>query len=138
MRRLGDAWGVVTADTNPGFQPFEFAGGLYDSETGLVRFGSRDYDASIGRWISKDPILFGGGQGNLFVYVGDDPINLIDPTGLSAASSGAVVGCAAGAAAVGATCAGVAVGTGGVLVPVIAPACAAGMAAGCAAGGVAG
>ena len=35
-------------DTNPGFQPFGFAGGMYDAATGLVRFGARDYDAETG------------------------------------------------------------------------------------------
>jgi YD repeat-containing protein len=34
-----DVWGNVVADTNPGFQPFGFAGGLYDASTGLTRFG---------------------------------------------------------------------------------------------------
>lgn len=77
-----DEFGVVLSDSAPGFQPFGFAGGLYDADTALVRFGARDYDASIGRWVSKDPILFGGGQSNLYVYVGNDPINRIDPTGL--------------------------------------------------------
>jgi hypothetical protein len=48
----------------------------------LVRFGARDYDAQVGRWTARDPILFAGGQANLFVYVGNDPVNLIDPTGL--------------------------------------------------------
>ena len=38
-----DAFGRVLADTAPGFQPFGFAGGLYDHDTGLVRFGARDY-----------------------------------------------------------------------------------------------
>ena len=55
-----DAFGVVTLDTNPGFQPFGFAGGIYDADTGLVRFGARDYDAEVGRWAAKDPIRFGG------------------------------------------------------------------------------
>jgi RHS repeat-associated protein len=53
-------------DSNPGFQPFGFAGGLYDRDTGLVRFGARDYDAETGRWTARDPILFAGGQGNLY------------------------------------------------------------------------
>jgi len=76
-----DEWGVVTGDTSPGFQPFGFAGGIYDSDTGLVRFGARDYDASMGRWTSKDPKRFGAGQWNLYVYVNNDPIRWIDPHG---------------------------------------------------------
>ncbi|MDP9068427.1 MAG: hypothetical protein M3N53_08820 [Actinomycetota bacterium] len=76
-----DPFGNVISDTNPGFQPFGFAGGLYDPETGLVRFGGRDYDAEIGRWTAKDPIGFSGGDPNLYAYVYSDPVNLIDPTG---------------------------------------------------------
>ncbi len=64
-----DEWGVVLSDTAPGFQPFGFAGGLYDRDTGLVRFGARDYDAAVGRWVNKDPIRFRGGL-NLYMYVG--------------------------------------------------------------------
>src|SRR5207244_11282437 len=37
-----DAFGNVMLDTNPGFQPFVFAGGLYDRDTKLTRFGARD------------------------------------------------------------------------------------------------
>ena len=77
-----DAWGNVIQDTNPGFQPFGFAGGLYDPDTGLVRFGARDYDAEIGRWTNKDPIRFNGGSTNLYVYCGNDPVNCTDPSGL--------------------------------------------------------
>jgi RHS repeat-associated protein len=76
-----DEFGVVLADTNPGFQPFGFAGGLYDKDTGLVRFGARDYDAQTGRWTAKDPILFAGGDTNLYGYVLNDPINFFDPSG---------------------------------------------------------
>ena len=76
------AFGERLQDTNPGFQPFGFAGGLYDSDTGLVRFGARDYDPESGRWTSKDPIGFEGGDENLYGYALSDPINLIDPHGL--------------------------------------------------------
>jgi len=68
-------------DTNPGFQPFGFAGGLYDPQTGLVRFGVRDYDPETGRWTAKDPIGFDGGDTNLYGYVVNDPVNLFDPLG---------------------------------------------------------
>ena len=78
-----DSFGNVTADTNPGFQPFGFAGGLYDRDTGLTRFGARDYDPSIGRWTAKDPIGFGGGDVNLYGYTLSDPINKMDSSGLS-------------------------------------------------------
>ncbi len=77
-----DVWGNVLQDTNPGFQPFGFAGGLYDSLTGLVRFGARDYDPAVGRWTSKDPIGFASEDTNLYAYVYNDPVNQIDPSGL--------------------------------------------------------
>lgn len=77
-----DEWGHVTADTAPGFQPFGFAGGLYDPDTKLTRFGARDYDAETGRWTRQDPVLFIGGSANLYGYVINDPQNRIDPSGL--------------------------------------------------------
>ena len=77
-----DAFGQVTKDTAPGFQPFGYAGGLYDPDTQLIRFGARDYDAETGRWTAKDPILFAGGQTNLYGYVMDDPVNGVDLNGL--------------------------------------------------------
>jgi RHS repeat-associated protein len=96
-----DEFGNVLSDSNPGFQPFGFAGGLYDQDTKLVHFGAREYDAEVGRWLSKDPILFNGGDANLYGYIGtvgkpmetnlygysfNDPVNFIDPEGLSASS----------------------------------------------------
>jgi RHS repeat-associated protein len=78
-----DAFGRVMLDTSPGFQPFGFAGGLYDYQTGLVRFGFRDYDSEMGRWTNKDPIGFRGGDSNLYSYSGSDPVNYLDPTGLA-------------------------------------------------------
>ena len=77
-----DEYGNETMNTNPDFQPFGYAGGLYDEQTKLVRFGARDYSAEVGRWICKDPIGFGGGVSNLYEYVVNDPINLVDINGL--------------------------------------------------------
>jgi RHS repeat-associated protein len=78
-----DAFGNVLVDTNPGFQPFGFAGGLYDSDTHLVRFGARDYDPETGRWTATDPILFASNDPNLYAYAGNDPVNNRDPLGLA-------------------------------------------------------
>jgi RHS repeat-associated protein len=76
-----DEHGDTTQDTNPGFQPFGYAGGMSDPDTGLIRFGARDYDPQTGRWTAKDPIGFQGGDTNLYGYVLGDPVNLIDPDG---------------------------------------------------------
>ena len=98
-----DPLGQVIADTNPGFQPFGYAGGLHDSNTGLVRFGAREYDPYTGRWTSPDPRYFAGGEWNLYVYAHNDGINFIDPQGKAAQIvllKGLVVGSVVFAAAV--------------------------------------
>ncbi len=83
-----DEFGQVMQDTNPGFQPFGFSGGTYDHQTGLVRFGARDYDPQAGRWTAKDPTLFAGSFGNLYEYGESDPVNMIDLNGLGPISVG--------------------------------------------------
>ena len=76
-----DSFGRVLEDTNPGFQPFGFAGRLVDPDTGLVRFGLRDYDPETGRWTNLDPLGFTAGinlcacRGNVFV-ISIDPSDL--------------------------------------------------------------
>ena len=77
-----DDYGNVLSDTNPGFQPFGYAGGIYDRDTGLTRFGARDYDPITGRWTTKDMSGFNAGDLNLYRYVGSDPVNFVDPRGL--------------------------------------------------------
>jgi RHS repeat-associated protein len=78
-----DSFGNIINDTDPAFEiPFGFAGGLHDRDTGLIRFGFRDYDPDIGRWTAKDPILFAGGDTDLYGYCINDPVNRIDPFGL--------------------------------------------------------
>ncbi|OGP50206.1 MAG: hypothetical protein A2Y79_07825 [Deltaproteobacteria bacterium RBG_13_43_22] len=82
-----DSFGNIITDTNSSFTiPFGFAGGLYDQDTGLVRFGYRDYFPEVGRWTAKDPILFRGGDTDLFAYLINDPINYFDKYGLDSTS----------------------------------------------------
>ncbi len=92
-----DAFGNVVLDTNPGFQPFGFAGGIYDADTGLILFGSRDYDSKTGRWTAKDPIDFEGGDTNLYGYIWNDPVNSSDPSGLAVCGGACIAGGAYGA-----------------------------------------
>jgi len=98
-----DSFGNVIDDTNPSFViPFGFAGGLHDRDTDLVRFGYRDYTPEIGRWTAKDPILFAGGDTDLYGYCLGDPVNFIDPTGEFLFSGAAFVGYVYGPAIVSA------------------------------------
>ncbi|MCL6613428.1 MAG: RHS repeat protein [Firmicutes bacterium] len=83
-----DEFGNVVLDTNPGFQPFGFAGGLCDKDTRLVRFRTRDYDAETGRWFIKDPLRFAAGDTNIYNYTFNNPINLVDPDGLTTVGIG--------------------------------------------------
>ena len=53
-----------------------------DDKNGLLYMRARYYDPDVGRFITKDPIGFGGGV-NLYGYVGGNPINFIDPSGLA-------------------------------------------------------
>jgi RHS repeat-associated protein len=75
-----DEFGRVTVDSNPGFQPFGFAGGIYQREAELVNFGARNYDPTTGRWTSRDPTGFSDGT-NLYMYAANDPVNRRDSTG---------------------------------------------------------
>ncbi len=77
------SYGDLLADSAPAFAlPIGYAGGLTDAVTGLVHFGFRDYDPGAGRWTAIDPALYDGGQGNLYAYANDDPVDFRDPTGL--------------------------------------------------------
>jgi len=70
--RQGPQWPELPENSGRNFR---------NPHTGLVRFGTRDYDARTGRWGGKDPIGFEGGL-NHFVYASNAPSSLIDPTGL--------------------------------------------------------
>ncbi len=84
-----DTYGNIINDSNRSLTvPFGFAGGLYDPDTKLTHFGFREYDAYTGKWTSKDPIGFAGGDSNLYGYVLGDPVSFFDPDGLINRSGG--------------------------------------------------
>jgi RHS repeat-associated protein len=76
-----DSFGNVLSDSRPTMSHFAFAGGLYDTDTGLVRFGYRDYDANVGVRTAKDPIGFGGDDLILYIYCTSNPIINFDADG---------------------------------------------------------
>jgi RHS repeat-associated protein len=76
-----DEFGRVLFDSNPGVQPFGFAGGLYDPDSRLTRLGARDYSGDVGRWNARDPVRFAGGTPNHFEYAWNDPVNFKDVLG---------------------------------------------------------
>ena len=62
---------------------FKFAGMEYDSTTGQYYDRARDYDATIGRFMSLDPMGFEATDFDLYRYVGNGPTDTTDPTGLA-------------------------------------------------------
>ena len=74
-----DAFGNSLGSAIPG--GYAFTGREWDPETNLYYYRARYYDPKIGRFISEDPIGFAGGL-NFYSYVGNNPVNAVDPFGL--------------------------------------------------------
>jgi RHS repeat-associated protein len=66
--------------SNASANPYQYAGGYLDSNTGLVKFGARYYDANVGRFTQPDP---SGQEPNRYAYAGNQPVNAGDPQGTS-------------------------------------------------------
>jgi len=72
-------------------QPYGYTGREWDKELGLYYYRARYYDPKGGRFISKDPIGFAGGDVNLYRYVSNNPVNATDPSGLMSPEEGRCV-----------------------------------------------
>ncbi len=58
--------------------PWQYAGGYYDAESGLYLLGARYYAPTLGRFLQQDPL---GSSGSQYAYAGSNPCNNSDPTG---------------------------------------------------------
>jgi RHS repeat-associated protein len=61
--------------------PFGYTGAWFDQDSNLVNLRARVYSPQLGRFLQTDPIGVEGGS-NIYAYVGNDPLNATDPTGL--------------------------------------------------------
>jgi RHS repeat-associated protein len=80
-------FGETTVETGHEiFSPWRFTGAYHDP-TGLYKIGERYYDPTLGRWTQQDPYVdaLDPKQWNRYIYVGQDPINYTDPTGMCSA-----------------------------------------------------
>ncbi|MGI8485484.1 MAG: RHS repeat-associated core domain-containing protein, partial [Thermomicrobiales bacterium] len=78
-----DPYGRPTTVIGTNKPDFNFTGLYRHAKSGLDLAVYRAYDPDLGRWLSRDPIGETGGL-NLYGYVGNDPLNYLDPHGLSA------------------------------------------------------
>jgi RHS repeat-associated protein len=62
-----------------------YAGQYWLGDGNLIYSRARIYDARLGRFLQPDPIGYGDGM-NMYAYVGGDPVNRTDPSGLGCAT----------------------------------------------------
>ena len=62
---------------------YRYTGKERDEETGLCYYGARYYAPWLGRWTKCDPLGLADGP-NFYAFVGENPINLVDPSGMVA------------------------------------------------------
>jgi RHS repeat-associated protein len=80
-----DSFGKQTSSSGSLTNPFQYTAREFDLETSLYYYRARYYDPQSGRFLSEDPANFGGGP-NFYVYSLNNPINLRDPRGNTAAA----------------------------------------------------
>ncbi|REK22183.1 MAG: hypothetical protein DWQ42_17660 [Planctomycetota bacterium] len=79
---LSDVFASLGTQATQYGNDFLYTGRKLDTETGLMYYRARYYDPSLGRFVQRDPIGYAAGDSNLYRYVGNSPINAVDPSGL--------------------------------------------------------
>ncbi|MGB6686581.1 MAG: RHS repeat-associated core domain-containing protein [Terracidiphilus sp.] len=79
-----EPFGQTTSLSGTITQNLRLPGQYFDVENGWNHNSFRDYMPELGRYLEPDPLGMLGSGNNLFVYVGDNPVNLVDPLGLCA------------------------------------------------------
>jgi|GEM_PF-1838684 len=80
-----DGFGNGTETNSANGDRYKWTSRELDTETSLQFNRARYYNPSIGRWLIEDPIAFSANDFNLYRYVGNDPTNALDPSGLAQA-----------------------------------------------------
>ena len=95
---LYDPYGVTQHQTGTQYNPWQFASGYLDASTLYYKYGTRYYDR-FGRWTQKDPVP----AANPYLYVNDDPVNEVDPSGKFNVTLGCILALIAGVSTIVAT-----------------------------------
>jgi RHS repeat-associated protein len=81
-----DAYGNAEAAVESLPQRFRYTGREWDGVTRLYHYRARAYDPETGRFLQEDPLWFNAGDLNVYRYVGNNPVNAVDPSGMATAS----------------------------------------------------
>ena len=83
-------YGQLLGSTGTTSTPLGYAGAYTDAETGFLYLVNRYYDPATAQFVSVDPLVDVSGQ--VYTYVGDNPLNGVDPLGLWCLSFGCIIG----------------------------------------------
>jgi RHS repeat-associated protein len=82
-----DSYGTAEESVESLSQRFRYTGREYDALTGLYHYRARAYDPETARFLQEDPLWFGARDLNIYRMAWNNPVNWVDPSGMSALES---------------------------------------------------